>query len=80
MTNPCYNDSQNPGFCPAWQGIGRVGLFQSAVGIFCGCVALRAEKGMAVEWIAGRLQMGSPGYFKHLLYRSRKQKLKRGTI
>ncbi len=134
--NPCSNDSQNPGYCAAWQGIGRVGLFQpekrnskgqsasihwaqilwknltrplrvwfrffpksfrssilphlgpfhfafrvqSAVGIICVWVALRTETAMAVEWIAGRLQMGSPGYFKHLLYRSRKQDPKRGTI
>ena len=59
MTNPCYNDSQNPGFRSAWQGIGRVGSFQSVVGIICGWVALRAEMAMAVDWIAGRLQMGS---------------------
>ena len=59
MLNLCLNDSQNPGFRSAWQGIGSVGLFQSAVGINCGWIALRAETAMAVEWIAGRLQMGS---------------------
>ncbi len=80
MTNPCYNDSQNPGFRSAWQGIGRVGSFQSVVGIICGWVALRAEMAMAVEWIAGRLQMGSQGYVNHLLYRSRKPDPKSGTI
>ncbi len=80
MTNPCYNDSQNPGFRSAWQGIGRVGLFQSAVGIICGWVALRVKTAMTVEWIAGRLQMGSPGYIHHLLNRSRKKNLKGGTI
>ena len=78
--NPCCNDSQNPGFCSTWQGIGSVGLFQGAIGIICGWVALRAETAMKVEWIAGRLQMGSPGYFNHLLYRSRKQDPKSGTI
>ena len=45
MLNPCLNDSQNPGFCSAWQGIGRVESFQSAVGIICGWVDLRAEGG-----------------------------------
>ena len=45
MLNPCCNDSENPGYCAAWQGIGRVESFQSAVGIFFGWVALRAEGG-----------------------------------
>ena len=45
MTNLCPIDSQNPGFCAAWQWIGRAGSFQSAVGIVCGWVALRAEGG-----------------------------------
>ena len=80
MTNPYQYDSQNPGFRAAWQGIGRVGLFQSAVGIFCGWVALRTETAMTAKWIAGRLQMGLPGYVNHLLYRSRKQSPKHGTI
>ncbi len=35
---------------------------------------------MAVEWIAGRLQMGSPGYVNHLLYRSRKKNPEWGII
>ena len=34
-------------------------MFQGAVGINCGWVALRAETAMTVEWIARRLQMGS---------------------
>ena len=59
MTNLCLNDSRNPEFCAAGQGIGSVGSFQSAVGIICGWVALRAETAMPAEWIAGRLQMGS---------------------
>ena len=59
MTNLCLNDSQNPGFCSAGQGIGKVGLFQGAVGINCGWVAQRGETAMKVEWIVGRLQMGS---------------------
>ena len=67
MLNPCCNGSQNPGYCAAWQGIGRVKSFQSAVGINCGWVALWAETAMTVEWIAGRLQMGSQGYINHLL-------------
>jgi hypothetical protein len=33
---------------------------------------LRAETVMTVKWIAERLQMGSPGYVNHLLYRRRK--------
>ena len=41
---------------------------------------LRAETVMTVEWIAGRLQMGSAGYVNHLLYRRRKQSPKRGRI
>ena len=77
MLNPCCNDSQNPGYCAAWQRIGSVGSFQSAVGIIRGWVALRAETAMTV---AGRLQMGSQGYVNHLLYRSRKQHPKSGTI
>ena len=31
VTNLCLNDSQNPGFCSAWQGIGMAGSFQSVV-------------------------------------------------
>lgn len=38
---------------------------------------LRAETAMTVKWIADRLQMGSPGYVNHLLYRHRKEKVKR---
>jgi hypothetical protein len=33
---------------------------------------LRAKTVMTVKWIAERLQMGSPGYVNHLLYRRRK--------
>jgi putative transposase len=35
-------------------------------------VRLRAETAVTVKWIAERLQMGSPGYLNHLLYRQRK--------
>jgi len=35
-------------------------------------VRLRAETAVTVKWIAERLQMGSPGYVHHLLYRRRK--------
>jgi hypothetical protein len=35
---------------------------------------LRAGTVMTVKWIAHRLQMGSPGYVNHLLYRQRKIK------
>jgi hypothetical protein len=35
-------------------------------------VRLRAETVMTVKWIAKRLQMGSPGYVNHLLYRQHK--------
>ena len=37
-------------------------------------VRLRAETDMTVRWIAGRLQMGTPTYVNHLLYRWRKGK------
>lgn len=33
---------------------------------------LRVETTMTVQWIAERLQMGTPGYVNHLLYRRRK--------
>ena len=33
---------------------------------------LRAETVMTVKWVAERLQMGTPGYVNHLLYRRRK--------
>jgi len=39
---------------------------------------LRAETEMTVKWIAGRLQMGAPGYVNHLLYRRRKTGRKGG--
>ena len=35
---------------------------------------LRAETVMTVNWIAQRLQMGTPGYVNHLLYHRRKKK------
>ena len=35
-------------------------------------VRLRAETAVTVKWIAERLQMGTPGYVNHLLYRRRK--------
>ena len=37
-------------------------------------VRLRAETAMTVKWIAGRFQMGAPGYVNHLLYRDRHEK------
>ena len=37
-------------------------------------VRLRAETAMTVQWIAGRLQRGAPGYLNHLLYRERHEK------
>ena len=77
MLNPCCNDSQNPGFCSTWQGIGQVESFQSAVGIFFGWVALRAEGGMDSRTASGGFSLG---YFNHPLYRSRKQDPDRGTI
>ena len=36
-------------------------------------VRLRAETAVTVKWIAGRLQMGAPGYLNHLLYRERNE-------
>ena len=41
---------------------------------------LRAETAMTVKWIAERLQMGSPGFVNHLLYRSRKPVKKKYPI
>ena len=35
---------------------------------------LRAESAVTVRWLAERLQMGTPGYVHHLLYRQRKAK------
>ena len=35
---------------------------------------LRAETAVTVKWIAGRLQMGAPGYLNHLPYRQRNEK------
>jgi hypothetical protein len=32
---------------------------------------LRRQSAVTVKWIAERLQMGSPGYLNHLLYRDR---------
>jgi len=37
-------------------------------------VRLRAETAVTVKWIAERLQMGTPGYVNHLLYRRQKAK------
>ena len=34
---------------------------------------LRSETVMTVQWIAGRLQLGTPGYVNHLLHRQRKK-------
>ena len=36
-------------------------------------VPLRAKTAVTVKWIAGRLQMGAPGYLNHLLYRERNE-------
>ena len=41
------------------------------VGKLAVAVRLRAETEVAVKWIAERLQMGTPGYLNHLLYRHR---------
>ena len=81
MTNLCLNDSQNPGFCSTWQGIGSVGSFQSAVGInlWLGCVAGGDGDGGGMDSRTASDGF-SPGYVKHLLYRSRKQDPKSGTI